>query len=115
MENEQNGNTTNGKSINLKNFPTFEIEDDFIVFKERLENIFEVLHIKEDQKSGILIAIIDPNVYKILKNLCNPEIPKAKTYANLISLLDEQFVPKVLFTKKGEPFTMLDNYMEKAL
>lgn len=74
MVNEQgNGIANHLKSINLKIFPSFEMEDDFVVFQERLENVFEVLRIEEDQKCGIFIAILGPKIYKILKNLCNPD------------------------------------------
>lgn len=92
------------KTINLKNFPSFEMEDDFIIFKERLENSFDVLQIIETKKSGILIAVLGPKIYKILKNLCNPIVPKTKPYEDLIALLDEQFVPKILAYKERKLF-----------
>lgn len=98
MVNGQNGN------INLKNFPNFDMDDDFVVFKERLENVFEVLDVEENQRSGILLAVLGPKIYKILKNLCDPDIPKTKTYTSLISLLEEQFVPKVAIYKERRTF-----------
>lgn len=99
MVDEQNGNV-NSKSINLKNFPNFEMDDDFTIFKELLENAFDVLQIEEAQKSGILIAVLGPKIYKILKNLCNPTIPNTKTYADL----SNQFIPKVSIYKERRTF-----------
>ena len=92
------------KSVNLKNFPNFEMEDDFTIFKERLENIFDVLGTEERQKSGILIAVLGQKIYKILKNLCNPDVPKSKPYIELIKLLGEQFVPRILAYKERKIF-----------
>lgn len=109
MVNERNAN------INLKNFPKFEIEDDFITFKERKENVFEVLDTDEDQKSGILIAVLGPKIYKILKNLCNPDIPKTKTYANLITLLEGQFVPKVAIYKERRIFFEANQFQGESI
>lgn len=105
--NNQNANGENEnfhRSIQLKSFPNFEMEDDFIIFKERLENAFEVMQIPENRKSGILIAVLGPKIYKILKNLCNPILPNTKPYADLITLLSGQFVPKMLAYRERKNF-----------
>lgn len=86
----------------MRNFPNFELDDDFIIFKERLEN--DVLKTEEERKSGILIAVLGQKIYKILKNICNPEVPKTKSYADLIKLLGGQFVPKILAYKERKIF-----------
>lgn len=99
---EANGNVVRQKSINLRNFPNFEMEDDFTIFKEMLENAFDVLQIEEAQNSGILIAVLGQKIYKILKNLCSPTIPKTKSYADLIALLSER--PKVLIYQERRTF-----------
>lgn len=101
---EANGNVDRQKPINLKNFPNFEMEDDFTIFKEMLENVFDILQIGEAQKSGILIAVLGSRIYKILKNLCNPTIPKTRPYADLIALLNKQFVPGISHYKERRAF-----------
>lgn len=98
------GARNNEKSIQLKSFPNFDLTDDFIIFKERLENVFDVMKTEENKKPGILIAQLGTEVYKILKNLCNPVVPKTKTYDQLITLLSGNFVPKILIFKERKKF-----------
>lgn len=69
-------------------------EDDWQVFTERLEQFFEINDVAEDKKRAILITSISDDVYKLLRDVCHPVLPKNKTFDELCELLNKQFVVK---------------------
>lgn len=68
--------------------------DDWLVFTERLEQIFEINDVAPEKKKAILITCIGDDVYKTLRDVCHPALPKEKTYDELCSLLNKQFVAR---------------------
>lgn len=88
----------------LSNFPQFDANDDFVIFKERFENQLEVYGIDSNARSGILISSLSANVYKVLKSLCDPELPKNKGYDDLIRLLQTLFTIKISVFKERKTF-----------
>lgn len=88
----------------LSNFPQFDVSDDFIIFKERFENQLEVYGIDCNARSGILISSLSANVYKMLKSLCDPALPKNKSYDELIRLLLSLFTVKISLFKERKRF-----------
>lgn len=68
--------------------------DDWQVFTERLEQFFEINDVAEDKKRAILITSISDDVYKLLRDVCHPVLPKSKTFDELCELLNKQFVVK---------------------
>lgn len=68
--------------------------DDWQVFTERLEQFFEINDVAEDKKRAILITSISDDVYKLLRDVCHPVLPKNKTFDELCELLNKQFVVK---------------------
>lgn len=95
---------TNNVAAALHTFPQFDSNEDFIIFKERFENQLDVYDIPDISKSGILISSLNSDTYKILKNLCIPELPKNKSYDELISLLESHFVIKMSLFKARRIF-----------
>lgn len=69
-------------------------DDDWQVFTERLEQFFEINDVAEDKKRAILITSISDDVYKLLRDVCHPVLPKNKTFDELCELLNKQFVVK---------------------
>lgn len=68
--------------------------DDWQVFTERLEQFFEMNDLAEEKKKAILITSISDDIYKTLRDLCHPLLPKNKTFDELVELLNKQFVVK---------------------
>lgn len=76
---------------NVKEFdPSSE---DFNVYIERLDLFFEVNEIKEERKVLIFLHQVGANVYKTLKSLLSPALPRSKSYKELVALLKEHFEP----------------------
>lgn len=73
--------------------PHFETGiSDWQVYTERLEQYFEVNNIETDKKKALLLTSVDEEIYKTLRDVCHPVLPKTKTYSELIQLLNKQFI-----------------------
>lgn len=70
--------------------PRLWIGADWESFVERLEQVFELNNISEEKKKSMLITCMDHEVYDKLRDLCHPEKPKSKTYAELCTLMKDQ-------------------------
>lgn len=63
------------------------------VYHERLEQFCTLNDIHSDsKKKALLLNATDEYVYKILRGLCNPQLPAEKTYSELIALLNKHYV-----------------------
>ena len=64
-------------------------------YVERLDHFFEANEVVDaDKKRAILLTVIGPSAYKLLRNLLAPEKPKDKTYTELVGILKEHYSPK---------------------
>lgn len=70
----------------------FNPEKDFADYSERMEQFFIVNSIENDMKVPMLITLIGPETYNVLKNLVSPEKPSQKTYTDLIEALTKHYV-----------------------
>ena len=62
---------------------------------ERLDHFFEANEVADvDKKRAILLTVIGPSAYKLLRNLLAPAKPKDKTYTELVGILKEHYSPK---------------------
>lgn len=93
-----------GKDM-AKSFDIFDINDDFLIYKERLELWFLANKIIEDTEKKIqLLTSLSVSVYKLLRNACSPETPNDKSYAEVIKMLTSQFVEKTNVFKERKKF-----------
>lgn len=95
----------------------FQLTDDFVVFKERLELFFAVKDIKEaEKKKAHLLTNLSIAVYKLLRNMCSPKTPNENSYEQLVEMLIKQFVGKVVIFKERKRFyEMHQNVGESVL
>ncbi|XP_077862801.1 uncharacterized protein LOC144344894 [Saccoglossus kowalevskii] len=79
--------------INVSEFDP-ELES-WTEYSERLEHYFVANKIVEpDMKRSVLIAIIGPKAYKLLRNLCKPKEPGKLSFTELCELLTKHHDPK---------------------
>ncbi|EAT48507.1 AAEL000453-PA [Aedes aegypti] len=64
-------------------------------YKERLELFFELNDVIESKRVAMLITLIGPETYKILKSLVIPAEPKTKSFEELVTALTGHFAPTV--------------------
>lgn len=70
-------------------------------WKERLEIHFaEIGATEEPVQRSTLLKAIGTEPYKMLRALCDPEIPAKKTYAELCALLSTHFMPPVILYRE---------------
>lgn len=82
--------------------PTKEV---WLLYKERLENYFLVCSIENpDRKKAFLINCIGPKPYKLVRDLCTPDTPASKTYAELCVILDLHYTPPIIAYKERRRF-----------
>lgn len=69
---------------------------DWMIYQEKLDFYFGSLMVVDvDRKRDALINFLDTNVYKLLRDLCSPILPKNKTYDELCEILAAHFTPPV--------------------
>ncbi|XP_072400652.1 uncharacterized protein [Diabrotica undecimpunctata] len=88
--------------------------DDFEVFEERLEQYFGANLIEESRRVAVLITLLSEEVYKVLRDLCNPEKPKEKDFETLMKLLSTHFKPRLSVYRRRIIFDLLRQGQESV-
>lgn len=75
--------------------------NDWLVFCEQLDQYCDLNDINVNKRVGVLISCLGIKVYKILRDLCHPVLPKDKKYVELMELLKKHFcIKKSLFRER---------------
>lgn len=88
---------------------------DWSVYTERLEQFFEINDIAAEKKKALLITSIGEDVYKTLRDVCHPVLPKGKTYDELIALLNKQFCIKTSVFRERVKFYTARQYPNETI
>ena len=56
------------------------------------------------KKVNVFLAVIGPDAYKLLKNLCGPENPNTKTFTRLTQLLQRHYEPAPIVIAERHKF-----------
>ena len=76
-------------------------------YAERLDHFLAANSItEEDKKRSILLTVIGPETYKLLRSLSHPAKPGEKTYADLVARLTAHFKPTPSETVQCYKFQM---------
>ena len=78
--------------------------DDWVIYKEKLDQYFLANLISDDRRVSVLLTLIGTDAYKVLRDLCDPDLPHSKSYDALCKLLEEQFSIKVSVFRKRIQF-----------
>ncbi|KAJ8968309.1 hypothetical protein NQ314_002370 [Rhamnusium bicolor] len=71
-------------------------QDDWIVYSESLEQHFEANKITEEkEKVATLLTVVGKSIYRLLRDLTYPELPKEKTFMQLSEIMRKQLSPHV--------------------
>lgn len=89
------------------NLKPFSEEDDINCFLERLEQYFEANNVAKERQVPTLLISLNEKCYKTLKNLCQPSLPKEKTFIELQQLLTLRYQPRVSYFRKRIIFDKL--------
>lgn len=86
---------------------SFNAEDDFSKYKERMDQFFLANDIAYEKNAAMIITLMSPDCYKIMKSTLNSEALSAKTYAEFLSnlqgrndsslLIETNFIPVIRY------------------
>ena len=71
-----------------------ERKEDFMCYMERLEQFFLANNISEGRRVPCFLSAVGSTTYQTLRNLASPDLPSAKYYEELKTLLMRHFKPK---------------------
>jgi len=80
--------------------------DSWKIYQEQLEQFLEVNKIKTDLKKSAFISCIGQDAYKLLRDLCTPDLPKNKSFEELCTLMENHFTPKINVFRERNNFYM---------
>lgn len=82
----------------------YQIGNDWCTYEERMEQYFLANYIEDNKKVPVLLTVIGEQAYKVLRDLCDPALPKDKTYRDLCEILRSQFSKKISVFKERIEF-----------
>ena len=63
-------------------------------YAERLQHFFDAKEIQDDsRKRSILLSVLTPKNYKLLRSLLSPEQPKDKSFTQIVEVLQKHHMP----------------------
>lgn len=95
--------------------PEYKVGADWSSYQERMEQYFLANYIEKDRKVAVLITAIGDEAYETLKGLCDPDLPKDKSYSVLCQLLKEQFTKKISVFKERVEFYDLKQFENEPI
>jgi len=69
----------------------FRVGDNWELYQERMEQYFMANFVADIRKVSVLLTLIGQDTYKILCDLCDPVLPKEKTFGELCDILKKVF------------------------
>nr|XP_034336152.1 uncharacterized protein K02A2.6-like [Crassostrea gigas] len=73
-----------------------EGKESFVNYAERMEQFFVANEVKDEKKVAVLLSLIGPATYGILKNLLQPQLPKNTSFENIVGALKKYYMSKPL-------------------
>ncbi|XP_015123814.1 uncharacterized protein LOC107045918 isoform X2 [Diachasma alloeum] len=91
----------------ISSLSDFQVGEDWDLYAERLDQFFVGNNIPKARWVAVLITKLGSEAYKILRDLCDPVVPKTKPFDELCKILKEQFAPKISAFKERVEFYSL--------
>ncbi|KAK2575241.1 hypothetical protein KPH14_012756 [Odynerus spinipes] len=82
----------------------FKIGEDWNLYQKHLNQYFVANSVPQERKVAVLITMMGPEAYKILKDLCGPLPPSDRRYEELCAILDKQFSPSISVHRERRKF-----------
>ncbi|XP_063049093.1 uncharacterized protein K02A2.6-like [Engraulis encrasicolus] len=83
-------------NVTVGNLSAFDSkEQTWEEYCEILDQFFEANGIDDgDKQRAVLISVVGPATYKLIRNLVSPDKPSTKTYDQIVTLMKDHFDPK---------------------
>ena len=69
-------------------------EENILAYLERVELFFTANGIKDEKKVAVLLSVIEPKIYTLLRDLLAPDKPQDKSVVDLFGTLKKHYEPK---------------------
>jgi len=89
---------------NMEIWPFDENTEQFADYAGRYEAFMVADEIAEDRQVHVFLAVVGPQAYKLLKNLCDPENPNSKSYEELKQILQAHYEPAPIVIAERHKF-----------
>lgn len=76
----------------IADFPRYWADENWQIYSERIEQLFDLYGVNENNKKSLLISSLSEDVYETIHDALYPTKPKEKTYEELTDLLRSQYI-----------------------
>ena len=84
--------------------PFDENTEEFADYAGHYEAFMVANEIAEDRQVHVFVAVVGPQAYKLLKNLCDPDNPNGKSYEDLKQILQAHYEPAPIVIAERHKF-----------
>ena len=71
-----------------------EKNEDWLSYTERLQQYFEANGTKKERQRAVLLSVVGPATYQLIRNLIAPEKPTDKSFEEIVSIVQEHRNPR---------------------
>uniref|UniRef100_A0A1B6L0V9 RNA-directed DNA polymerase n=1 Tax=Graphocephala atropunctata TaxID=36148 RepID=A0A1B6L0V9_9HEMI len=99
----------------LGNIKEFDESDDIELYLERLHQYFKANSVKDDAKAPILLTLIGPKPYGVLRNLVSPKTVDSLDFDTIVKELKSHYAPKKLVISERFKFYKRDQLPSESI
>ena len=105
-----------GETKNIGSMERYDASMDFTIYNELFEQYCDANAIEPTKKVAVLISYLSMETYKTIRDRCFPDMPKDKSYEDLVQLLKEQYsIPINVFRERITFYKATQNTDETCL
>ena len=89
--------------------------ESWLCYKERLDQYFIANDVPDEKKVPALLALIGSSTYRLLRDICHPDLPSTKDYKTLCDTLQSHFSPKPIIIAERFRFHKRDQQADESI
>ena len=89
--------------------------ESWLCYKERLDQFFVANDVADDKKVPALLSLIGSSSYRLLRDICHPDLPSTKDYNTLCTALKDHFSPKPIVIAERFRFYKRDQQGDESV
>lgn len=99
----------------LGNIKEFDESDDIELYLERLQQYFKANDVKDETRAPILLTLIGPKPYAVLRNLVSPKTVDSLDFDAIVKQLKSHYSPKKLLISERFKFYKRDQLPSESI
>ena len=89
--------------------------ESWLCYQERLDQYFVANDVVDEKKVPALLSLIGSSSYRLLRDICHPDLPSTKDYKTLCDKLKDHFSPKPLVIAERFRFHKRDQHPDESV